>query len=331
MKVDYAFLMSDEDLSDYYNQIKSLYNTRRIEAIQKLEVHAIILIKGYESYEENCILNFYSEKKQLYKQISFYKERKCITCGSTLRYITHEWGNFYGCPNYRDEREHTKFSIIQEQSIQDRFDNLRVRIDINWLTDILKSLSLNKQIRASELLDFYTYNGLEDLREKYGYKNTKSQIFSYHIANTKAKKEEKEIQTYMSSFFDKMDVQRGIRYKLENEKEKVGIIDLIIPYKDIIYLIEIKRHVHDIKVDQLQLYYTILSHIVRKHDTRIIRPLFLVYNNSEYSQYYRPANFTFFDDIKFAQHAVNIILKLELGVSSFKEGKGQGLSDNSNE
>ena len=135
----------------------------------------------------------------------------------------------------------------------------------------------------------------------------------------------------MSSFFDKIDVQRGIRYKLENEKEKVAMIDLIIPYKDIIYLIEIKRHVHDIRVGQLQLYYTILSHIVRKHDARIIRPLFLVYNNSEYSQYYKLANFTFFDDIKFAQHAVNIILKLELGVSSFDKGEVQELPDNTNE
>lgn len=317
MNIEYAYLMTDKDLHDYYSHIRSLYNNRRNDAIQKLEIHSERLIEEYENYEQVCIQNFYAEKKQLADQIAQYKERKCLICGSTLRFIVHDWGNFHGCPNYRDGREHTKFSVIQEQSTQERFDNLGVRVDMNWLTDILKSLSLNKQIRASELLDFYDYNGLEDLREKYGYKNTKERIYGYHGASVKAKREEKEIETFMNAFFEKTDVQRGIRYKLESEKEKVLIVDMILPYKDIIYLIEIKRHVHDIRIDQLQLYYNILSHVVSKHDNRTIRPLFLVYNTPEYSPYYIPSNFTLFENIKPAKNITQIVGALEQGVIVF--------------
>ena len=173
-----------------------------------------------------------------------------------------------------------------------------MRINANWATDIIRKNDLKSTVLASDLLRFYDNIGFEDLREKYGYRNSIDRISGYLKAKKESSKEEKEINQHLSKLFPKSSIQTGIKYKLKEQPEKVAIVDLILSNESTVNIVEIKRSRLDINGEQLKLYHSLITHILKSNnDNRICKSLFLVYNKMDYD-FPNNDKYLLYDEIK---------------------------------
>lgn len=283
--IEYARIMTVQELRDFFASILKNYNDKKSKAWECLLQNKNILIDNYYKLEQERVDIYYEEKQKLKNAKKSWDHKVCDTCGSKMKLVNSD---FWGCANFRDSsHEHRTFPINYDEYFFDRWQNLNVRIDANWATNIIRQNSLQALVKATDLLNFYDEFCLEDLREKYGYRNSKDGISGYVKAKKASTLEEKEITKHLSSIFKKSNEQRGIRYKLKNEKEKVAIIDLILSDEEEVNIIEIKRSILDLKEKQLQLYHQLISFILKeKNDDRVCRSLFIVYNEDTFS--YKP-------------------------------------------
>jgi len=291
--------MTPEELTRFYQSIAQSYEAKKSAAHTSLHNNLSILTDAYHDYEKKNIKVLVDQKADLQNSRKLWSEKKCGGCGSKLNLITSDFGAFWGCPRFRDARViHTRFSSNQELMFSYKEKNLKVRINAHWATDILKNTNLTTAIAAKELIGFYTDVGLEDLREKYGYKSTVESISGYVNAKKNSGIEEDIITKHLSTLFEKTLVQMGIRYKLDGEREKVAIIDLVLSDRHLVNVIEIKRSSYDVNPKQLNLYYSLVSHILSDNaDTRKCRAVFIVYNREEHP-YSDGTKYLLYDDIR---------------------------------
>jgi hypothetical protein len=156
---------------------------------------------------------------------------------------------------------------------------------------------------------FYASEGLEDLREKYGYKNSMESISGFVSANLNSKKEEIEIKDFLKQFFNKTSYQVYVKFKRKEESEKVRIIDLIVSDEETVYLIEIKRHNFYINEEQLELYYELVDYLMKtRNDIRELKSLFIV--NEFYENTFNQVKCVQFESLKLKNKKVEILTEL---------------------
>lgn len=219
------------------------------------------------------------KKKEIATLEKAWRAKICAVCSSKLRVVDWEFGSFWGCPKFRDGLLHSKFPLNFEEQLAIKKSNCYVRVKSYWLTDIMKKLNLPEYVKATDLLQFYNSIGFEDLREKYGYKNTKETIGGRAKAKKESMAEENEITDYLSPFFKKSQKQLGIRYKLVDQKESVAIIDLVVSDDDTVNIVEIKRTVLDVVDGQIELYKSLINFIMNtSKDKRRLSAVFIVYS-----------------------------------------------------
>lgn len=309
--IEYANIMTKEEFAGFFSSISRNYELKKIRAIDILNQNKDILIAAYQELEEAQVQKYHEEFKALRHLKNLWEEKTCDICGSKLRLVEYEYGTFWGCPNFRDKsQKHRTFPADYDDVVIEKYANLGVRIKVTWVTDILRKHSLNGRITASDLLHFFeNVCYLEDLREKYGYKKSTESISGYTKAKKHSSKEEKEIIQHLTKLFPKASSQTGIRYKLEGATEKVAIIDLILSDDDSVNVIEIKRGALDIREDQLQLYHSLISFILKKSiDARICRSLFVVYNKEEFG-FIIPYKYLVYGEIKAINSKDTILLQ----------------------
>lgn len=276
--IEYANIMNQTELSDFFLSITKKSNAKKSKAAELLIKHKEKLLEDHFKLEQERVDQYYSERKKLQMLYKAWKNKKCDGCGASLRIV---FDQFWGCPNYNDKsQKHRTFPLEYDDQINYRLQSHNVRVDANWATNILRQNNLNAFASASDLLNFYEENGLDDLREKYGYKKTKERISGYVKAKKESVKEEREIVEHLSRFFPKGISQTGIRYKRKDQNEKVAIVDLILSDEKVVYVIEIKRSVLDINEDQLILYQSLIDFTLKNvGDRRICKALFIIYND----------------------------------------------------
>ncbi len=302
--IEYIKILNAEEKKKYISFLKNRYN----KELQNNKTYIIknrkLLLDSYEKYENEIIKTYKNELTEFKAKINLWNKKECI-CGKKLRFIS-SYG-FWGCPNYRNESvKHLTFSENQTEIFNERIGNIKVRLSHNWSTEILKNSGLDKHIKAKELLLFYNSEGLEDLREKYGYKNSLKSISSFIYANRDSKQEEKAIKEFLSNYFDNISYQLYIKFKKHNETEKIRIIDLIVSDDNSVFLIEIKRHNIYIDKDQLLLYRQLLEEIMRlNQDKRTLKSLFIV--NEFYESQFNENKCVLFDELKMKTNKNEII------------------------
>jgi len=294
--------MSPDELTQFYQSISLSYANKRNAAHVSLHKNLSILTDAYHEYEKKNIKVLLDQKADLQNSRKLWGEKKCGGCGSKLNQIVSDFGEFWGCPRFRDASvAHTRFSANQEALFSYKEKKLKVRINAHWATDILKNTNLTASISAKDLIGFYTDLGLEDMREKYGYKSTVDSISGYVNAKKNSGIEEVIVTEHLTKLFQKTQVQMGIRYKLEGEREKVAIIDLVLSDSHLVNIIEIKRSSYDVKPQQLKLYYSLVSHILSDNgDKRKCQAVFIVYNREDYP-YSDGTKYLLYDDIRHIQ------------------------------
>ena len=283
--IEYARIMTAQELRDFFASISRNYNDKKSKAWKCLLQNKNNLIDDYHKFEEQQVNIYYEEKEKLRKVRKYWDDKICDACGKKMKIVNSDYSDFWGCTNFRDSsHKHRTFPLNYNEYFFERWHSLKVRISSNWATDIIRQNNLQVLVKASDLLNFYNEFCLEDLREKYGYGNSLDRISGYVKAKKASSIEEKEITKHLSSLFSKSSEQRGIRYKLKEQKEKVAIVDLILSDDNEVNIIEIKRSVLDLKEEQLQLYHSLISFILTEtNDTRICRSLFIVYNKDTYN------------------------------------------------
>lgn len=304
--IEYARIMTVQELRDFFASISRNHNEKKSKAWECLLQNKNVLIDDYHKFEQQRVDIYYEEKLKLRNVKKSWDNKVCDTCCSKMKLVNSDYGDFWGCTNFRDpSHKHRTFPLNYDEYFFDRWQNLNVRIDANWATNIIRQNNLQATVKATDLLNFYDEFCLEDLREKYGYRNSKDRISGYVKAKKASSIEEKEITKHLSSIFKKSNEQRGVRYKLKDDKEKVAIIDLILSDDDEVNIIEIKRSVLDLKEEQLLLYHQLIAFLLNEtNDVRVCRSLFIVYCKDTFS--YKPdCKYLLYETIKnLNDHAV---------------------------
>lgn len=302
MVFEYVKSMSEEEKKQYFDKLSLSTLKKGNQALQYLSSIESKLIAQYEKVDQIIIDNYKKDTKEYYDILTAWETKTCQGCKSKLNEINGDFSAFWGCPNYRNNRvKHSKFSSKQEEYLIYQKCNLKPRINKDWATDIKKELQLPTYITATNIIDFLEYNGCEDLRAKYNYKSTKESISGFVNANKDSKIEEKEVfEKLEKKNFKSLHKQYCIKYKRVNEIEKIAILDILLSNENKVYIIEIKRFFMYINDEQLDLYYNLISHLLKsKNDSREVMPFFCISNKEEFDlKYYKPKNnFFYVDDI----------------------------------
>jgi hypothetical protein len=278
-EIEYANIMTPDELNQYLAYFINRNKKNKTKASEFLESVEQEVINSYYKHEETCVKTYNDRAKALTHEIKCWKEKKCTLCDSKLRKVTGEFGQFWGCPNFRDGRSHTRFSLDHDVMFSHKESYTKIKIGVHWATDLLRNLNYPEFIKASDLLSFFEKCGLQDLRLKYEGKVSLQGISSYPQAKAASRKEEKEIIETLRPLFEKNAPQLGIKYKLRGDKEQVAIIDLIASNSNLVFVFEIKRGPIDIDEDQLLLYHQLVTFTLKQvGDSRPCFGTFIVYN-----------------------------------------------------
>jgi hypothetical protein len=198
-----------------------------------------------------------------------YGTKICRYCKGKLRYIS-AYG-FWGCVNYADKS--TKHSTFNDEfTLRSPYVNL----PSHWLSDIIKDCNLKGDVTAKELLKFYEYHGLEDLREYFGKGgSTYNTIGGYAKAKIRSIRQEQEAYEHLKGIYPKVVSQQCIRYKIKGSDEKFCIPDFICSNEVCVWVVDAKLgYTDDPKMD---LYVSLIRYIMNsKNDTRRIAGGFIM-------------------------------------------------------
>lgn len=293
---EYIKILTPKEKKSYIKFFKN----RTVQNLNKSQLaiqnNKEILLQAYIDYEDEIIKKYKDDLRKFKERVNLWKAKEC-SCGKKLRFIENY--GFWGCPDYKSNRikKHITFQANQSGIFENQYKNIKVRLSHNWSTDILRKCNISDKIKAKELLLFYKSEGFEDLREKYGYKNSLKSISSFITANRESKKEEKEIKNFLNSFFDKVSYQLYIKFKKLGEEEQIRIIDLIVSDNANVFVIEIKRHNIYIDRKQIKEYYSLIKNIMAlSNDERDITSLFIV--NEFYDSQFNENKCVLFDELK---------------------------------
>lgn len=289
MKFEYVKVMSADEKSNYINKFSNFYKNNNSQAFQYLSSIENKLITQYEKVDQKVFDNYKKDLKEFHEILKAWETKTCQGCKSKLNKINGDFGTFWGCPNFRNKKvTHSKFSFNYQEILDYKKNNLKPRIHKDWATGIKRELQLPNYIKATNIIDFLECNGCEDLRSKYNYKATKESISGFVNANKDSKKEEKEVYEKLEKKnFKKLHKQYYIKYKKTNESEKVAILDILLSNENRVYIIEIKRFLMYADDEQLDLYFNLISYMLReKKDNREVKSLFCISNKEEYDLKY---------------------------------------------
>jgi hypothetical protein len=280
---EYVEIMSKEESKEFFNMLYTKNKDKNDISEKYLEEHIHELLDAAHSYEQKVIKEFRERKTLALKEKIAWQKKNCMHCSAPLKLVHGDYGDFYGCPNYRNGGEHSKFSTNSEEvesRLNYRIFNSKAKINAHWLTDLKVNLKMPSFVPANLILTSLKANGFDDLRLKFGYKATIESISSYPTAKKLSAIEEKEITDFFSVYFPKVVFQQGIRYKRKNEAEKKRFIDLIVSDEKNVNIIEIKRDILSLNHEQLSLYFDLIQYIrKRNNDHRRLQSLFVVSNS----------------------------------------------------
>jgi ssDNA-binding Zn-finger/Zn-ribbon topoisomerase 1 len=260
--IEYAHLSTTPPFVKRSNQSESFLEDNKdaiLHAYDKLQKSL---------YEESVLVaQEFNERKKA------FEDKKCLVCGGKLRYIKSF--QFWGCENYSDTEKHTTF-----QGEKPVYYNNHVRINVNWLTDIIRECGIEKYVITKDLYNWLIIlNEREDLLLKYTGTPSTKRINGY--VGTKIRSDKMELQAleYLKMMYPKVLYQQCITYKLKDKKEMFCIPDFIVSNSKAVLVVDAKLdYTNDKKMD---LYVELVKRIMAdKSDTRSINGCHVMYNVS---------------------------------------------------
>lgn len=223
------------------------------------------LLKYYHEYDNELIVDFRKsgvDNLQLKKHIS---EKTCFICGAKMRLIRSR--NFWSCPNYNDGRAHPIFN----KEYEPKFPG--VTVSKNWLTTIIYQAGLQKRLKAKSLLGFYESEGLEDLREKYGFTSTYKTVNNFIETRKRSQEQELVGLKALQSMYSKVSYQQWIEYSLSYSHEiKICCPDFICGSSNEVVVYDAKLSAFNDDIIKITLYKNIVKRLLESvNDSRPVK------------------------------------------------------------
>lgn len=284
MEIEYVRFLNKDEKEAFFTAIKE--RNKRNKSISNIYIEAKKeqIISSYYNVEKAAINDYKKRLMDLEVRIEVWESKKCAACGSNLKLISYEYGQFWGCPRYLDKSvgNHSSFNVNFGEYIQSYVNSCKVKIPYRWVGNIRKSLKIEKKTTSTDVLNFLEENGLPDLRRKYNGKYTKESIGGFQKGKGRSIKEEKSAYEYFDSYYSNfynIVKQQGILYKVRGDKERCCFVDLILSDQESVNIIEIKGSEYDVKEKQITLYRDLILHKMKeKKDERVITCNFLIFN-----------------------------------------------------
>lgn len=288
--ITFAKFLSPTEVANHIQFLISAGDKSKTESSKIIESNIELLAEKYYEYEDGKIKEFERQKKRLDEDIILWNKKMC-SCGQKLHF--RDSHGFWGCNNFSDKTfDHITFGHedLQNEKFKQRRINTHVRIESAWYSKILKASGLDKKIKAKQLLEAFEAIGLEDLREKYNsYTNTSHSINTYSRVNKLSKAEELSVKNHLETFFKKVLYQKYIQYRIDNQKPKIAIPDVIVSNEETIFIIEVKRNYYATDLNQIDLYSDLLNYLKPEKDKRNIEKAFIVAEKFD-NTYVKPKN-----------------------------------------
>jgi hypothetical protein len=281
--------MSEKEVEDFFNSLKSNADANEVNSMKVLKNLHENLIETYREIEINETKIYENQLSEVRTLILNWDSKTCKKCNASLIRVNGPRGPFWPCPNFRSESGHSKYDShnTTPEYFKSRLNNCKVRIKLSWLTDIKNSMGLPKSIKSSHILKYLLLSGYEDLRIKYGSQSTYNTIGGFQKGKRQSSEEEKHLLKLLCEYFPTVKYQLGIRYKFEDSEVKFCFIDLIASDKQNVNIIEVKRDPFLIRIEQLELYKTLIKHVMNLSlDNRNINAVFVVFNDYDIANYF---------------------------------------------
>lgn len=258
MNIEYARQATKEEVDNFFSYLKSKKDKKSMSCENVLSDNFDLLIRKYKEYE-SAIFAENEEIERIYKlELKSINDDKC-TCGSDLRYISSH--GFYGCVNYRSKGYHKNFKN-KDGSLRVPYKRSPDKAK-SYLSDIISELGLKQKLKAKALHQFYTNQGLDDLKLKYLGEPYDILINRYAEVKKTAKDFENYCYTRLLPLYTNVIKEFPIRYKLFGESDNICSIDILCSNEKEVDIYECKTTKSDINPDQNNLYLSLIKFICR--------------------------------------------------------------------
>lgn len=162
------------------------------EGVKELKNKREIIIHTYHSINAKIVDEYINEIQLLLNELGSFKESRCYKCRSFLQFVDLRYDNYLSCLSKKCSNQH-KYRYDYEQRILKRIRTFKYYVDYRWYIELKEKCNLSKKVKNKLLFNFLKVNGLQDLREKYGYQPTFDSLSGLFRAKERANDLEAEI------------------------------------------------------------------------------------------------------------------------------------------
>ena len=271
----YARWASEKEVSDFYGYLNSQKKNKNDFTSKWLADHGGDFIDlhsrffdEYYLHKKNIYLKRLEESIILYhERLSSYNHRKenldLCPCGSKERIYSYNDYEFIGCPNYKDlNYNHTKiYPPWNPEKNNDSIDEIEhYKPGPQYLSVLKKFYNLPKELKSSILSEFLKMNNIPLLSDVDKIVRVASD------ASSLSKNRENLVRPILENCFDKVYYQKMIKAKYKYNSKTTFIPDFICVKDDAIYLIEQKKNIDNVNMDQINQYMELISFMINKSE-----------------------------------------------------------------
>lgn len=233
--------------------------------------NAEALILAYENKKIKCEEEAQRNHENIVKDTAAFMNKRCRYCNSSLRFISGY--GFWGCPNYKDKST-THSTFNEEYGVAEPY----ITISTHWIPEIISDCGLKGLVKAKDLFNWYTEQGLQDLRVLFGKSPSANSINSYVKTKIKSTRQEQQAYDLLKSMFVKVVSQQCITYKIKGEKQSFCIPDFICGNSDGVLVADAKLDCPN--DEKMELYTALVKYIMdKKSDMRPVDGAHVMYDS----------------------------------------------------
>lgn len=256
---DYVKHASADEVNKFFYDLEQERKKKYSKSLTILNNYKDKILSEFELIKSTYCFNnaeYPVKVAEFYKEVERLKENKLCTCGGDLRLIDGQFGEFWGCSNFKDTTvRHDNY--MHERSVWVPFSKPSV---YGWAASIRSRLGLPRSLPTACIYQFVLNNGYEDISELYHGVSESNNIYKLVDTRTKATQFELSQVEILKKKFKKVNHQLGIRYKFNgNQKEKFAFPDIVTSNESTVFIYECKSSKSDVDVYQKELYIALIE------------------------------------------------------------------------
>jgi hypothetical protein len=275
LKIKNARWATPDEKNAFYQYVRSKNTNKDIATYDWLSINGAEFLRLHESYIEDKskdkaekILDSYEKSKQQYneklREFTQLKNNggRC-ECKGNLVYIDGGSYQMIGCDNWREQGyNHTKIYSPRFPELSNYCDQIisgeiLYEPSTNYLQDLRVFYKLPKYLKPSLLLEYLLINGVKPLV------NIDAALSNARESSRTSKQRESIIKPVLHKLFDSVYHQKMIVVSFSDGSSRKIIPDFITIKNNSVYILEQKKSIDLISIEQIELYCKAVSIIMR--------------------------------------------------------------------